>query len=314
MSWCIGFDTSNYTTSVAAFNGIDVVSLKKILPVKSGMCGLRQSDAVFLHIRQIPDLFSELCRRIDTEDICGVGISCKPRNVEKSYMPVFTVGTSFGECISQLLNVPLYEFSHQDGHIMSAVHSADCYGILEDKFLAVHLSGGTTEILLTRYNGKNFDNEIIGGTKDISAGQFIDRVGVAMGLCFPAGKDLSRLASEASDKVSLKAFVDGCNISYSGVETKAQQLIKSGVDFSVLALSVLDSVAVSLAKALIHASRITGVNKIVFSGGVMSNDYIKSVLNTMLGSADLYYARPEFSSDNSAGIAVLTYKRKFEKI
>lgn len=283
-----------------------VKHVRRILPVAEGQRGIRQSDAVFLHIKQFPDLFSQLARETDMRKVKAVGVSVKPRNAEGSYMPVFLAGEAFAVTAAQSLRVPLYRFSHQDGHIMAAIYSSKAFHLLSRPFLSVHLSGGTTEILKTAYDGFCFSQEIIGGTKDISAGQFIDRTGVAMGLSFPCGRAFERMAEKAGKTIALPVCTDGAFMNFSGVETKVSSMLKTGeYPNEVLALSVQEQIAGTLGKALCYAVKSTGLSDILLAGGVISNHYIKKRI-TQTVRAELYFAQPEYASDNAAGIALLT--------
>ena len=93
MSCYLGIDTSNYTTSVCLYDDESgqVVSKRKLLPVKDGELGLRQSDAVFHHVQQMPDLFEESFSDRSGE-VKAIGVSFAPRTEKGSYMPCFTVG------------------------------------------------------------------------------------------------------------------------------------------------------------------------------------------------------------------------------
>lgn len=299
----LGIDTSNYTTSVAAVTDSGFVSKRKLLPVKAGERGLRQSDGVFHHMKILPELFRSLVAEIDPREISAVGVSVKPRNVEGSYMPVFLAGQGYANVIADTLGVPIFEFSHQDGHIMAGIFSGGCYELLENEFLSVHLSGGTTEILRTRYTGGAFENEIIGGTRDISAGQLIDRVGVALGMSFPAGKEMEKLASAAVSGVKLPVSTDGAYMNFSGTETKAAGLIKDG-NAAEIALGTLIAVKNTLVKTLNTAIENTGVKKALVVGGVASNGLIRAGLENEINGG-VYFASAELSSDNAVGIAAL---------
>lgn len=300
----LGIDTSNYTTSVAAFDGGKLVSKRRLLPVKEGERGIRQSDGVFHHMKILPELFSELALEVDTKDIAAVGASARPRNVEGSYMPVFLAGMGYARVIADTLGVPLRVFSHQDGHIMAGIYSCGNSGLLNGEFLSVHLSGGTTEILKSRFNGKCFENEIIGGTRDISAGQFIDRIGVKLGLRFPAGKPLEELSRTANAAVALPISVDGAYMSFSGIETKASRMAE-GCDSAELALGTLAAVRDTLIKAVNNAIAETGIKNALFVGGVASNELIRGGLTNKM-NGDAFFASAELSTDNAAGIAKLT--------
>lgn len=298
----LGIDTSNYTTSVALFDGKTHKMQRKILDVRQGMRGIRQSDGVFIHNRELPIMISELT---DGVKIDAVGVSSKPRNVKGSYMPVFTVGNGYAKAIASVLGVKCYEFSHQDGHIMAGVYSASATQLLGTPFLSVHLSGGTTEILRSEFNGFNFDNEIIGGTFDISAGQLIDRVGVKMGLKFPCGKELESLALTTNETFNLPYSIKDTYVNLSGVETKLINVI-DGPD-AVIARSVLSYVANVLKRTLNAAKTQTNLSKILVVGGVASNSIIRDELLKEFGN-DIYFATKELSSDNAVGIAALAYK------
>lgn len=299
----IGIDTSNYTDSVAAVYGEAVISERRLLPVKEGERGIRQSDGVFHHMKLLPELFSELAGKIDIKKVAAVGVSTRPRNVEGSYMPVFLAGEGYARVISDALGVPLYRFSHQDGHIMAGIYSCGAEELLSGEFLSVHLSGGTTEILKSRFIGNGFSHEIIGGTRDISAGQFIDRIGVRLGLRFPAGKALEELSQNAKKEVKLPVSTDGAYMNFSGIETKAAR-IAAECDNSELALGVLTAVKNTLVKALNSAVSLTGIERILAVGGVASNGLIRKGFKREL-NGQVFFASPELSTDNAVGIAKL---------
>ncbi len=299
----LGIDTSNYTTSAAAVTESGFVSKRRLLPVKEGERGLRQSDGVFHHMKILPELFNELAGEIDLKDAAAIGVSVKPRNVEGSYMPVFLAGHGYARVIADALKIPVFEFSHQDGHIMAGIFSGGCFELLENEFLSVHLSGGTTEILRTRYTGTGFENVIIGGTRDISAGQLIDRVGVALGMRFPAGREMEQTAKNAVSAVKLPVSTDGAYMNFSGTETKAASLIKDG-NAAEIALGTLIAVKNTLVKTLNSAIEKTGVQKVLVVGGVASNALIRNGLTDEV-NGNVYFASAELSSDNAVGIASL---------
>jgi len=197
---CLGFDTSNYTSSVAAFDGSGGENLSRLLPVKAGELGLRQSEALFSHIKRLPELSDRLFAPLDPRELGAVGVSTRPRAVEGSYMPCFLAGESQARVLASALHLPLFEFSHQQGHIAAVLWSAGRLDLLGSEFLAWHLSGGTTELLLVRSDPSGeIRCEKLGGSTDISAGQLIDRTGQLLGLDFPAGKALDALAGQGSD-------------------------------------------------------------------------------------------------------------------
>lgn len=297
----LGIDTSNYTTSSAIFDGENYRLSRKILDVVEGNRGIRQSDGVFIHNKELPGIIKDVS---DKTKIDVIGVSTRPRTVEGSYMPVFTVGHGYAKAISTVSGVNMYEFSHQDGHIMAGIHSCGAYNLLEGSFISVHLSGGTTEILASDYNGYNFDNKIIGGTLDISAGQLIDRVGVNLGLKFPCGVELEKLSGMTTKSVKLPMSIKDSYFNLSGVETKLLKGI--GEEDSVVARTVLTYIKDVLVNSINNAIMTTGINNVLLVGGVASNEIIRSGLKKEL-NADVYFASKELSSDNAVGIAILAY-------
>lgn len=297
----LGIDTSNYTTSVALFDGTDYTMSRKIIDVGEGMRGIRQSDGVFIHNKELPDMIKSQLKDIKPD---VVGVSTRPRALSDSYMPVFTVGSGYATAISSALGVKLHSFSHQDGHIMAGIHSADAYDLLNMPFLSVHMSGGTTEILSTTYNGFNFHNKIIGGTLDINIGQLMDRVGVSLGIKFPCGAELEKLAEKTDFFVKLPMSVKDASFNLSGVET----MLLRGVDKdnSVVARSVFIYIKNILIKALKNATAKTGISKILFVGGVASNQIIRDGIISEFGN-NAYFASKELSSDNAVGVAILAH-------
>ena len=226
----IGFDTSNYTTSIACFDGTDGVNCSKLLPVKAGELGLRQSDAVFHHTKSLPELSGRLFSNMETDGITAIGVSTRPRAVDGSYMPCFMVGYSHAKLLAEAYHVPLVECSHQQGHVAASLWSAGRLDLLDEPHLAWHLSGGTTELLLVEPEGKNVKCTRIGGTTDISAGQLIDRTGQLLGLPFPAGKHVDALSRDAKNRDLFKVKCPDMEFSLSGVQNKVTAYFESYQD------------------------------------------------------------------------------------
>lgn len=300
----LGFDTSNYTTSAAAVGNDFVKSERKILEVKKGQRGLRQSDAVFLHMKNMPAVYSALLDGLDAANVCGVGVSTKPRNADGSYMPVFLAGEGYARVVAKTLGVPIFEYSHQDGHIMAGIVSGNCEELLDKEFLSVHLSGGTTELLKSRFNGYNFENEIVGGTKDISAGQLIDRIGVSLGLVFPCGKEIEKLGERTEKTEKLKISADGGFANFSGAETA---LLRMDIPAEEKARTVLFHVAKTLCVMLNNTIKSEKTDNILVVGGVASNNLIRDYLVKNV-NGKIFFAESEYSSDNAVGVAALAKK------
>ena len=300
----IGIDTSNYTTSIACFDGEGGENCSRLLPVKPGELGLRQSDAVFAHTKSLPDLSGRLFSNADVGKITAVGVSTRPRAVEGSYMPCFMVGYSHAKLLSDALGVPLIEVSHQQGHVAASLWSAGHLELMDEPHLAWHLSGGTTELLLVEPEGLNVKCTKIGGTTDISAGQLIDRTGVMLDLPFPAGKHVDALSKEASMKETFKVKCPGMEFSLSGVQNKVQQFHeKNGIPAETAAFA-LRCVAGAVYQATKNALKEYPGLRVVFSGGVASN----SMLREVIAPLDPIFCAPQYSTDNAMGVAVLTFR------
>ena len=297
----IGIDTSNYTTSIAFFDGTGGENCSKLLPVKSGELGLRQSDAVFSHIKSLPELSGRLFSHIGKSPITAVGVSTRPRAVEGSYMPCFLVGLSHATLLSDALHVPLVEVSHQQGHVAASLWSAGHLELMDEPHLAWHLSGGTTELLLVEPEGKLVKCTKIGGTTDISAGQLIDRTGQLLGLPFPSGKHLDALSREAAGKDFFRVKCTDMTFSFSGMQNKVQQYFEANGDPAETAAYALRCVAYGVFHATQQALKAYPGLPVVFSGGVASNTLLRQVLEPL----NPIFAQPQYSTDNAMGVAVL---------
>lgn len=300
MKHFLGVDTSNYTTSLAICNeeGIIEKNCKLLLQVKEGERGLRQSDALFAHTVNLPVAAKEL----GEYKISAVGYSAYPRDNEGSYMPCFLCGKAYAESLGALLGLPVYPFSHQRGHIRAALYSSGAQKLLGTEYLAFHLSGGTTEIL----HVKNGNIDLIGGTKDLTAGQAIDRIGVMLGLKFPCGAELERLSESAATFQKPKISVNGLNCNLSGLENLARKQYELGVSREEIAAYTIEFILASLDKLTENLINKYPGLPLIYSGGVMSNKRIKSYFTSKY---DAYFAAPEFSSDNAAGTALLCFDR-----
>ncbi|MBQ6877857.1 MAG: peptidase M22 [Oscillospiraceae bacterium] len=301
----LGIDTSNYTTSAAVydFENNTIFQRKKLLPVKKGEIGLRQSDAVFSHVKQLGDIVEDLFNE-KKYPIDAIGVSTRPRDIEGSYMPCFLVGDMVTKTLSSTHSVKRYEFSHQQGHIAAALFSAKRLDLLNEKFIAFHLSGGTTEALLvTPDEDRIIRCEKVAGSADLKAGQAVDRVGVMLGLSFPAGKYLEELALSSTAEFRIKPTMKGADCCLSGIENKCRKMLDSGEKHEDIALFCLKSVEAALCGMTDALISEYGKLPLVYAGGVMSNKIIRKTIEEKYSGI---FAMPEFSSDNAAGIAVLT--------
>lgn len=310
----VGFDTSNYTTSIAVadVDGRVIANLKAPLPVKDGEKGLRQSDAVFAHVKNLPPLSDRLTSVLEGYEPIAVGVSTTPRDAEGSYMPCFLCGIAAAHSFASALGIPVIETSHQDGHVMAALYSSgEAERLLSGRFLAFHVSGGTTEALLvTPKQSGGFTVELVGETADINAGQAIDRVGVMLGLSFPCGKELEALASSyMGSPYSQRITVRDGRCSLSGVENIASKLYERSGDKGEVAAFVFDFICRTLIEMTSQILDKYGRMPVLFAGGVMSN---KLMRNEIASHFEAYFAEPEFSADNAAGVALLCRLRYTE--
>lgn len=302
----LGIDTSNYTTSVCLYNSEsgEMHQKKLLLPVKKGEKGLRQSDAVFHHTSRLYPLMKELFGEAGGE-IDAIGVSEKPRDSEGSYMPCFLVGVNAAECIGAAMHKPVCGFSHQAGHIAAALYSSGRTELINEKFIAFHVSGGTSEMLLvTPDSERAFDIKIIGETLDLNCGQAVDRAGVMMGLSFPCGKELEALALKSDKTYNPKVCVKNGNCSLSGLENQCKKMLDGGESHENVARYCIDFVGKTVEKMTEFAVSEYGKLPLVYAGGVMSNTIIKNRIQSKFGAS---FAAPEFSCDNAAGIAYLAY-------
>ena len=309
MNVYVGIDTSCYVTSAALVDqqGVILAQQRQLLPVKPGSLGLRQSEAVFSHVKQLPAILQPVLEQLHhpAYTLGGVGVSIAPRNAAGSYMPVFQAGFSAAQLIAQTARAPLYAFSHQQGHVRAAEIGQPS---LPDMYLAIHLSGGTTELLRVKRHTWQIDR--LGGTLDISAGQCIDRLGVALGLPFPAGPALEALAvqvDEPGEPIGIQ--VRGCDVHFSGAESVCKRRLEQGDSPQALARALFVGIGRALAKMLGHAYEQTGLTTAVLAGGVAANQMVKQSCLHQLKKrripVELYVADPQFAGDNAVGIALL---------
>ena len=303
----VGLDTSCYTTSAAAVtvDGQVVASCRQLLPVKLGERGLRQSEGVFIHVRQLPGRLEELREFIRGDEIVAVCASSRPRDEEESYMPVFQVGDAQARGMAAMLGVPCFASTHQRGHVAAAMVDS---GIAPGDLLAVHLSGGTTELLSLR--GEELT--LLGGTLDLHAGQVVDRVGVALGLPFPAGPHLEKLALQghAEARLPVSMAEGGLRCHLSGAESQAQRWIASGaISPEDTAMEIYDLLARTVARMIHAGAAKTGIRQVLIAGGVASSALFRRLVTERIRKSDrglrVCFGRPEYSGDNAVGAALI---------
>ncbi len=302
---CLGFDTSNYTTSAALFGGGTAENRGKLLTVPEGALGLRQSDALFQHVKRLHLMAEQLRADGVMGKIAAVGASTRPREAEGSYMPCFLVGEGEGRALAAAVGVPFYPCSHQQGHVAAAAWSAGREDLLDRPHLAWHLSGGTTELLRVEPEGHTVRSQVVGGTSDIAAGQLIDRAGVLLGLPFPAGKALDALYPQAEKELSFRVKLNGLTFSLSGMENKVKELAERGEAPAAIARFTIDTIMDVLIRATGAARKRWPGLPVLCSGGVASNRQIRAALERACGAV---FAQPQYAADNALGVAILAHR------
>ncbi len=302
MPVCLGLDTSNYTTSAAVFDGAEGKNCGKLLEVPEGALGLRQSDALFQHVKRLPDMLAALRQEGALEHIAAVGASTRPRAVEGSYMPCFLPGETVGRCMADVLGVPFFACAHQEGHIAAAAWSAGRLDLLDRPHLAWHLSGGTTELLYVQPEGSGVQACRMGGTSDISAGQLIDRTGKLLGLDFPAGKALDALTDGEAQGTYFRVKLKDLTFSLSGVENQVKAMAERGEEPRRIACYALDTVANAVLSATRAAWEKWPGLPVLCSGGVASSRRLRRWMDSAV------FAAPEYSTDNAMGVAILAHR------
>ena len=303
----LGIDTSCYTTSAALVDaeGKVLCSCRRLLPVPEGKRGLRQSEMVFIHTRQLPERIEEAMAHLDGRKIAAVCASVRPRDEEDSYMPAFTVGYAHARSLAAALGVPCFMTTHQRGHIAAARVDS---GIRAGDLLALHLSGGTTELLSLEQDRLT----LLGGSLDLHAGQLVDRAGVALGLEFPAGPHLEELALRGTSQARLPVSLerDGLHCHLSGAETQVQRWIAAeALPREDIAREIYDLLARTVARLLTKAAEETGIRQALCAGGVASSGLFRTLLSERCRKLQpdlrVHFGRPEFSGDNAVGVALI---------
>ena len=305
----LGIDTSNYRSSAAVYDASSGAWRNEggLLSVPEGAIGLRQSDALFQHTVRLHEKIGSL----PSGEVRAIGVSTRPRAVEGSYMPCFLAGESVARSAAHLLSVPLFAVSHQQGHIAAAALSAGRLDLLDGSLLAWHLSGGTSELLLVRQGEDGLPGcTCVGGTTDLAAGQFIDRTGALLGLPFPSGAALDKLALQARPEKGFAPNVADSRFSLSGMQNQVENRQKAA-EPAQLARFALETVANAVVKASDQAVRRYG-GPILCAGGVMASEVIRARMREAFGDA-VYFAEPALSGDNAVGAAVLA-SRLYERM
>ena len=277
---------------------------RRLLQVQEGRCGLQQSEMVYQHTRNLPELMQQVYKAGNFK-VAGIGVSARPRPLADSYMPAFLAGLGLARSLGAALGVPVTELSHQENHLEAGVWSAG--GPEAGRFLLLHASGGTTDLLLAERGGAGAHYQLteLGGSLDLHAGQFVDRVGVALGLGFPCGPALEKLAATATEIAPVPVAVRGLTLSFSGPATAAVRAAKAGAAPAALAAGVQQAIGLALARLLANGAAEAKVSDVLLVGGVGANATIRALIEKKLAaqSVRLWVPAPQFSGDNASGCA-----------
>lgn len=304
----LGIDTSNYTTSAAVYVSEEgrIYQAKRLLPVKEGALGLRQSDAVFHHTKQLPDIIGELYSQREFSPPVMVTASARPRNAEGSYMPCFLCGEGFARSYSAINGVPMTTTSHQVGHILAALYSTQRLDLINECFIAFHVSGGTTDCLLCEPDSEELIRiTLIGTSLDLKAGQAVDRIGLMLGLKFPCGIQLEELALRSSSRFKIKPVMKGMDCCMSGLENLCRKMLDGGESRENTARYCLEYISETILSMTMSAAESFGELPLLYAGGVMSDSIIRDRIISVFPGA--CFAQPEYSCDNAAGVALYGY-------
>ena len=211
--------------------------------------------------------------------------------------------------IAASMGVPLLETAHQNGHFRAALVGNET--LLDRPFYGFHISGGTTDLLkITGNRTAPYRMTLLGSSTDLHAGQFVDRVGVSLGLSFPAGKHLEELALKAVKKdLKIASSVSGADCSFSGAETAAERMIQRGEGKPEIAYAVYDCLARTISKQLKYVEREYGSLPVLICGGVASSALLRELLEKRCNS-QIYFGRNDLSSDNAVGVAFIGLDRR----
>lgn len=228
------------------------------------------------------------------------------------------VGTSFAKGLCLSLGIPLIDVNHLHGHVLSQfIKTSDTQKFPEFPFICMLVSGGNSQLILV----KDFNKmEVLGQTIDDAAGEAFDKCAKVMGLPYPGGPHIDRLAKEGDPYKFrfAKPHVPGFDYSFSGLKTSflytLRDELKKNPNFieenkTHLAASLQRTIIEILLDKLKKAVKATGVKTIVIGGGVSANSGVREAVSNLGESLGLHYFIPErlFTTDNAAMVAVVGY-------
>lgn len=235
------------------------------------------------------------------------------------------VGTSFAKGMSLGLRIPIIDVNHLHGHVLAQfVRENPDDEVPEFPYLCLLVSGGNSQIILVRgYN----DMEILGRTIDDAAGEAFDKCAKVMGLPYPGGPHIDRLAAEGNSKAFAFArpHIPGLDYSFSGLKTSFLYTLRDGIkadpDFiehnrADLAASLQSTIIAILIDKLEKAIRQTGVTTVAIGGGVSANSGVRSAVAELCAARGIkaFIPQRKFTTDNAAMVAIAGYFKYLDKI
>tara|TARA_B100001248_G_scaffold136712_1_gene102643 strand:+ start:1434 stop:2441 length:1008 start_codon:yes stop_codon:yes gene_type:complete len=231
------------------------------------------------------------------------------------------VGSSFAKSMSLSLDIPLIEVNHMQAHLLANFIENNNGNKPAFPFLGVNISGGHTQIILCK---NYFEMEIIGETLDDSIGEAFDKCGKLLGLNYPAGSKIDRLAKNG-EKKKFKFIipkVSELDFSFSGLKTNFKRFIENNIsknknfiekEIENICASIQETIAKILLEKIIKGINITNTKTIVFGGGVSANSRIRESCKKELKNCKLFFPKIEYTTDNAAMIALVGYLKYKEK-
>lgn len=302
----LGIESSCDETSVAVVkNGREVLSnvINTQISIHELYGGVVPEIASRNHVENISPVMKEALKEanIKIDDVDGIACTYGP-----GLVGALLVGVSYAKALSYAANKPLIGVNHIQGHIAANYIT---YKELKPPFLTLLISGGNTQLVLVK---DYTEFEILGKTRDDAVGEAFDKIARVIGLGYPGGPKMDKLAQEGTPNIVLpKVHIDGLDFSFSGLKTAIINLHHKTPDINKadLAASFEKDVAEILLENTKKAVKETNINKIALAGGVSANSYIRKAFKELEEKEDIkvYYPELKLCTDNAAMIASAGY-------
>lgn len=302
----LGIESSCDETSVAIVkNGREVLSnvINTQISIHELYGGVVPEIASRNHVENISPVMKEALKEanIEIDDVDGIACTYGP-----GLVGALLVGVSYAKALSYAANKPLIGVNHIQGHIAANYIT---YKELKPPFLTLLISGGNTQLVLVK---DYTEFEILGKTRDDAVGEAFDKIARVIGLGYPGGPKMDKLAQEGTPNIVLpKVHIDGLDFSFSGLKTAIINLHHKTPDINKadLAASFEKDVAEILLENTKKAVKETNINKIALAGGVSANSYIRKAFKELeeKENIEIYYPELKLCTDNATMIASAGY-------